>query len=231
MYLTETPQRRNGFHLNKTLWLIASPAYSAMVLRKRRKCLIALIAAAVMLAAIISCVNLYVIGTTKGRIFSHLNAVPQREVGVVMGTDFLRSGGSTNLHFLSRTALAADLYLSHKVSRLLISGNKNNRGYNEVLGIQSVLMQKGVPGSAMVLDFEGNRTWDTVRRARDIYHLRTITVVTDGFHAPRSVFLCQHYGLDALAYCGGPEPFDYWQMRTYAREYLACMKAALDVWF
>jgi len=81
----------------------------------------------------------------------------------------------------------------------------------------------------MVLDFDGDSTWKSVRDAREIYHLQKIIVVTDAFHAPRSVFLCRHFGIDAVAFCCGEEPFGLWSLRYHAREWLARVKAAFQV--
>jgi vancomycin permeability regulator SanA len=69
-------------------------------------------------------INLYIVGSTKARIFNQVSNLPQREFGLVMGTDMLRFNGSTNLHFLNRTEGAAQIYTSGKASHLLISGNK-----------------------------------------------------------------------------------------------------------
>jgi SanA protein len=78
------------------------------------------------------------------------------------------------------------------------------------------------------LDFEGARTWDTLRRAREVYHLQHVLVITDAFHASRAIFLCQHFGIEAIAYCPGHDPLGYWSVRSNVREYLARIKSVLD---
>ena len=147
-----------------------------------------------------------------------------------MGTDLRRPDGSTNIHFLNRTKAAARIYAAGKVKRLIISGNPNNRGFNEVIEIRKILLESGVPSDAMTLDLDGVRTWDSIRTIAKVQQLKTVTVITDGFHAPRCVFLCRHFGIDAIAFCGDREPSGYWMFRSESREYLARVKAVLDVW-
>ena len=97
-----------------------------------------------------------------------------------------------------------------------------------MLEIQKILLAKGVPEDATTLDTEGLRTWESVRHAAEIYHYKTVTVITDGFHAPRSIFICRHFGIDAVAFCGSEEGTSFWSVRSQLREYLARVKAVAD---
>lgn len=175
-------------------------------------------------------INFFVLRSSQGRVFYHPEELPTNAVGLVLGTDLKRPDGSTNIHFLNRTTAAARIFASGKVKRLIISGNPDNRGFNEVLEIQRALLERGVPDEAMLLDVGGLRTWDSIRTVAKVQQLKTVTVVTDGFHAPRSIFLCRHFGIDAVAFCGDREPSSYWLFRVEVREYLARVKAMIDVW-
>jgi SanA protein len=172
--------------------------------------------------------NLYIVGSTKSSIFTHVEQLPGGEVGLVLGTDLLRADGSTNEHFLNRTDAAADAYASGKVKSLILSGSKNNKGFNEVLGMERVLVAKGVPENAMTLDFGGYRTLESARHASQTFHLQKVLIITDDFHAPRSIFLCRHFGVDAVAFVSRKEPMDTWYYKHRVREYFACVKAVID---
>jgi SanA protein len=174
-------------------------------------------------------INLYIVGSTKTCISNQVSSLPQLGFALVMGTDMLRFNGSTNLHFLNRTEGAATIYLSGKVRHLLISGNKDNKGFNEVTGMEEKILSKGIPKDVLILDFDGNTSWESVRRAKEVYHLEKIIVITDAFHAPRAIFLCRHFGIDAVAFCYGKESFGFWSLRYDIREWLACVKAVFQV--
>jgi len=57
-----------------------------------------------------------------GPCFVSVSSVPEREVGLVLGTSKSTRHGRPNLHFDSRIAAAAALYRAGKVHHLLVSG-------------------------------------------------------------------------------------------------------------
>lgn len=188
--------------------------------------------ALLLLGSVLACtvaINIYILREGRGRLLYEVSELPNRDVGLVLGTDLIRPNGTTNLHFLNRTTAAVTAYHAGKVRRLLISGSPNNRGFNEVKEMQKVLVENGVPPEAIELDSGGLRTWDSARNAAKNDHLKTVLVITDGFHAPRSIFLCHHFGMDAVAYCGEKEPASFWLFRCQAREYFARVKAFMDI--
>jgi SanA protein len=177
----------------------------------------------------IAAINLYILHCTKGCIYNEVADVPARDVGLVMGTDLLRFNGSTNLHFFLRSEGAVMLYQSGKAKRLLISGNSDNHGFNEVSGIEKEILARNVPSDALISDYHGNSTWNALKQASEMYHLHQIIIVTDDFHAPRAIYLSRHFGIDAVAFCHGREPFGFWTVRYHSREWLARVKAFIQV--
>lgn len=146
-----------------------------------------------------------------------------------MGTDLLRKDGTTNTHFINRVAAAASVFAAGKVKNIVISGHSDNRGYNEVDGMAQALSELGVPASAMVRDYKGSRTWETAKQAKRHYGLGQVLIVTDGFHASRCVYLFKQEGIDAIAFITGDEQIDYWYFRHRLREYLARVRAVIDI--
>ncbi len=174
-------------------------------------------------------INLWVIASTSGRIFTDLNRVPENDVGLVLGTSKFAGNGLANLHFKARTEAAARLYNAGKVKHLLLSGDNHVKGYDEPADMKEALLKLGVPESAITLDYAGFRTLDSMVRAREIFGLQKVTVITDDFHVNRAVFLGKCYGIDAIAYPSEQVPFDI-AFSTRVREVGARVKAALDVY-
>jgi len=174
-------------------------------------------------------INGFILVTTKSCLYRDVQQLPARENGLLLGTDALRRDGTTNVHFVNRVNSAVLVLKLGKIKHLIISGDRNNRGFNEVQGMQRELIAHGVSKDVLTLDFEGFRTWESARRAREVYHLNRIVVITDEVHAPRSVFLCRHFGMDAVAFCGRSEPNSWWAWRYRFRECLARVKAVMDL--
>ena len=56
----------------------------------------------------------------------------------------------------------------------------------------------GVPDDAIVLDYAGRRTYDSCYRARAIFGVTQAILVTQAFHLPRAIYLCNMLGVDGV---------------------------------
>lgn len=173
--------------------------------------------------------NWWVIRSTTSLVFQESSTLPEREVGLVLGTSRVTAGGYANLHFETRMNAAAELFRSVKVRHLLVSGDNHRVGYDEPTDMKNALMARGVPADAITLDYAGFRTLDSVTRAKEVFGLSQVTIISDRFHNYRAVFLAQHAGLDAIAYCAKPVPLKF-QTKSNIRESIARPKAVLDLY-
>ena len=86
-----------------------------------------------------------------------------------------------------------------------------------------------VPESAIVLDYAGRRTYDSCARARAVFRLDDAILVTQGFHLPRALYLCEHLGLPDVVGVTADRR-DYRTARwLWVRELFASTRAFLDV--
>lgn len=173
-------------------------------------------------------INWWLINSTAARVFSDVTRLPANDVALVLGTSALTSGGYTNPHFKTRIEAATAAYQQGKVKHLLLSGDNHIQGYDEPSDMQTALLQRGVPASAMTLDYAGFRTLDSVARAKAVFGQTRLTVISDDFHVQRALFLCRVHGIEAVALSAAPVPETY-ARKTIWREYLARIKAVLDV--
>jgi SanA protein len=175
---------------------------------------------------ILAC-NGWMLTANSARIFRSTADVPARDVALVLGTA-PRVGGWKNTFFEARMDAAAQLWLAGKVRHLLVSGDNSRREYDEPTAMRDALIARGIPSLAITLDFAGFRTLDSLVRAREVFVLRTLIIVTDDWHQPRALFLASAAGLDAIGFSSADVP---WNMsaRTRIREWLSRVKAVADV--
>jgi vancomycin permeability regulator SanA len=121
---------------------------------------------------------------------------PQKQVAIVFGAGLTRDGRATRV-LRDRVETAARLYFDGKVTKLLMSGDNSDVDYNEPQAMKEYALHLGVPEDAIVLDYAGRRTYDTCYRARDIFGLEEAILVTQSFHLPRALYLCNQLGVDA----------------------------------
>jgi SanA protein len=195
----------------------------------KKKLKLAAVLALIGVLAVLGC-NLWVVYSGKGKVFDQLAEVPGRPVGLVLGASrTLGDGRYLNPHFQNRIAAAAELYHAGKVQHLLLSGDNSRADYDEPTDMQQALLIRGVPVSAMTRDYAGFRTLDSVVRAKEVFGVTQLIVVSGAFHNYRALFMARHFGLDAVAYNARPVPMRF-SLRTHVREWLARVKAVLDLY-
>lgn len=167
---------------------------------------------------------------SKPRTFS-VDTVPPRRVAIVFGAGLWRDGTPTPV-LRDRVQTAANLYFNGKVEKLLMSGDNRVVEYNEPEAMRQYALSLGVPDEDIVLDYAGRRTYDTCYRARDIFRIDSAILVTQGFHLPRAIYLCNMLGVDGV---GVPADIQYYRKISRAvwtfREVLATIGAINDVMF
>jgi len=193
--------------------------------RHWRKLAVAALGAAV----VVGTLNIWLVKSCSAAVYRDISTLPSHDVGLVLGTIRLLRSGSVNPHFQARIDAAAALYRAGRVKHLLLSGDNHRRGYDEPTDMKEALLAKGVPESAMTLDYAGFRTLDSVVRAKKVFGQTKLTLITDDFHAPRAVFLSRHSGIDAVAFSAEPVSMNR-SIRSRVRELAARVKAVLDVY-
>jgi len=155
--------------------------------------------------------------------------VPTHSVAIVFGAGLTRSGTASAV-LRDRVRTAAELYFAGKVSKLLMSGDNSTVEYNEPAAMRDYALSLGIPGEDIVLDYAGRRTYDTCYRAREIFGLEQAILVTQDFHMPRALYLCNNLGVDAVGVVA--ENFSYRRVSLLfwnARELAATVTALIDV--
>jgi len=143
--------------------------------------------------------------------------VPARQVAIVFGAGLWRDGSPTPV-LRDRVATAADLYFAGKVEKLLMSGGNPSVYYNEPGAMRSYALALGVPDEAIVLDYAGDRTYDTCYRSRHIFGLQEAILVTQSFHLPRALYTCNALGVRAVGVSADRRQYHpysraFWNMR------------------
>ena len=193
-------------------------------LRKMWIALLALLVAGVT-APLILCVAVH--ARASGRIYTDIGSVPLAPVALVLGAG-LWADGSPTPALRDRVATAVDLYRAGKVKKLLMTGDNRRADYNEPAAMRTIALQLGVPAEDIVLDYAGRRTYDSCYRAKEIFEVKQVIVVTQRFHLDRSLFLCDAMGISSVGVVADRRVYQslpWWKLR----EVLATIAAWWDV--
>jgi len=166
---------------------------------------------------------------SSGRLYDCTADIPHREVGLVLGCSRRLGSGDPNPFFDSRVHAAAELFRAGKVDYLLVSGDNHTKGYDEATAMRDALLQAGIPDDRIYSDCAGFRTLDSMVRARDVFGLKQVTVISQEFHNQRAIFLASHENLDTIGY--NAQDVDLGDVSgAHKRETLARIKAVMDIY-
>ena len=166
---------------------------------------------------------------TGGRLFDDVSAVPQTKVGLVFGTTD-RVNGNENPYFRYRIDAAVRVWKAGKLETLIVSGDNRSRYYNEPEKMKQDLVERGIPADRIVCDYAGLRTFDSVVRAKEIFGVTSILVISQRFQNERAIYIAKANGIDAYGF-NSQDVESHVGMKTKIREVGARVKMWLDVNF
>jgi SanA protein len=196
-------------------------------LRRLRTAVVLLVIAFV---TVVAYANITAVWASRGRIFSEVSQIPATKVGLVFGTTD-RVGGRENLYFRYRIEAAAEAFNAGKVETLIVSGdNRSSRYYNEPEKMRQALVARGIPADRIVDDDDGIRTLDSVIRAKEIYGVDTMLLISQRFQIERAIYLAKAHGINAYGF-EARDVESQAGLKTRIREIGARVKMWLDVNF
>jgi len=179
--------------------------------------------------AVLAIARLITAINSRGRIYENAADVPQARAAVVFGAGLYRDGSPTPV-LRDRVEAASELYFQGKVEKILMSGDNRFENYDEPTAMHDYAIELGVPEEDIVRDYAGRSTYDTCYRANAIFGLDAAILVTQEFHLPRAIYLCDQLGVKST---GLSADLRYYLKRSRTfwniRETLATVTALWDV--
>lgn len=181
--------------------------------------------------AIVGLCNLIVIQSARGRTYSDIEKISYNKVGLVLGTTPKLINGNDNYYYKCRMQATADLYFAGKISYIIASGDNHIKEYNEPECMLNSLVALGVPDTVIYLDYAGFRTFDSMVRAKKVFGQDSITVISQHWHNQRAIYVARKQGIDIVGFDAKDAIVRKAYIKNHAREFLAKVKAVVDVWF
>lgn len=156
--------------------------------------------------------------------------VPAKDIAIVFGAGLRRDGYPTSV-LADRVRVASALYKDGKVSKLFVSGSTRVPSYDEPAAMKDLAIQLGVPQEDIIVDPHGFRTYDTCYRAKHAFNFDEAILVSQTFHLPRALGICEAIGLSAEGVASDLSPYSPRAIRFWnLREIPAAIVALWDVY-
>ena len=88
-----------------------------------------------------------------------------------------------------------NLYNKKIAPKIIVSGDHARQEYNEVQVMKDFLIKKGIPSKDIFMDHAGFSSYDSIYRARDIFKVKKLVIITQKYHLYRSLYIAKKLNL------------------------------------
>ncbi len=192
--------------------------------RKRLRTILKILA--VLAAAAILCaagINAAMVAKTGSRI-TDPEGVTMRDADciLVLGAG-VRADGTPSHMLTDRLIVGIKLYRQGAAPKLLMSGDHGQPEYDEVNTMKAYAVAEGIPAEDVFMDHAGFSTYESMIRARDVFGVKKLVIVTQKYHLYRALWLADALGLEAVGVSADLRTYIGQSMRD-TREVLARCK-------
>jgi len=182
-----------------------------------------------LIIAIIYRANYLINKAAVGKLYSRVEDIPYRKVGLLLGTGKYVRKKIVNIYYKNRIEAAIALFNAGKIDSIIISGDNSRKDYNEPGMMKNDLTKAGIDGEKIYMDYAGFRTFDSIIRLKEIFEQTSATIISQPFHNARALYIAEREGIDAIAY--NAKDFSYvLGIRVHIREKFARVKVFIDYW-
>lgn len=172
-------------------------------------------------AAVLLGINAHVKGRTAERILSPAEAAALSDVDCVLVLGcFVQENGVPSDMLADRLRRGVELYENGAAPKLLMSGDHGRSDYDEVAAMKQYAVDAGVASENVFMDHAGFSTYESLYRARDVFAVKRLIIVTQKYHLYRALYIAEELGLEA---CGVASDYHSYRGQSYRdiREILA----------
>ena len=135
----------------------------------------------------------------------------------------VRSDGTPSLMLSDRLDLGIELYNIGAAPKLLMSGDHGQVEYNEVSAMKQYATDTGIASEDIFMDHAGFSTYESIYRAKEIFGVEKIIIVSQEYHLYRALYIADNLGLEAYGVAAEGQNYAGQSMRDF-REVLARAK-------
>lgn len=165
----------------------------------------------------------------KPFIYTSVKDIPPKRSALVLGCSKYLRGDRINYFYKYRIEATVKLWRAGKIKAIVVSGDNGHKGYDEPTQMRDDLVKAGIPARYIQLDYAGFRTLDSIVRAEAIFDLEDYILVSQRFHLERAIFIAHEKKQKVIGFIAKGFSNTIWAKRMRRREFLARIKAWLDL--
>jgi len=170
----------------------------------------------------VSAINITMCSAGSKRLRTEADTFEKADCIMVLGCQ-VKADGSLSHMLEDRLKRGVALYKAGAAPKLLMSGDHGQVSYNEVAAMKQYAIDQGVPSEDIFMDHAGFSTYESVYRARDIFQVERIIIVSQEYHLYRALHVAQALGLESWGVASDYRTYSGQSVRDI-REVLARVK-------
>lgn len=161
-----------------------------------KRMIIILIILGIISGLIVLIINSYVKSFAKTNMIEDIsNSNKNIDAIVVLGCQ-VKEDGSLSLMLKDRLDKAIELYKNDIASKIIVSGDHGTEEYDEVNAMKKYLIENDIKSEDIFMDHAGFSTYETMYRAKYIFEVEKVIVVTQEYHLYRAVYIGNKLGIE-----------------------------------
>ncbi len=150
----------------------------------------------ILMIAIFS-LNIYVVNNTKNEIVKEENVsnIDGVDCILILGAGIWGDKPSPMLEDRLKEGIV--LYKQGTTKKIIMSGDHSREDYDEVKIMKEYAESEGVPSEDIFMDHAGFSSYDSVYRAKEIFGVQKMIIVTQKYHLYRSLYIAKKLGIEA----------------------------------
>jgi len=171
-------------------------------------------------------VNFYVISFSFDDYYTSLSDIKENNLTwIVFWASIIDNKIPSNI-LKDRLNSAYEWYNNSIIDKIIVSGDSQNRNYNESDVMRQYLVDKWVSENDIVVDYYWLDTYDAIYRAKNVFWETDLVLFTQDFHLKRAIYISNRLWIET-----------YWfetSIQNYKKDYnirevLARVKAFLEI--
>ena len=158
-------------------------------------------------------VNYYVVLTNKDKIITMEEAKKIDDIDCILDN-------KPRPMLEDRILTGIELYNNNVSKKIIMSGDHMQDDYDEVNVMKTYAINEGVPSNDIFMDHAGISTYDSLYRAKEIFEVKKVVIVTQKYHLYRALYIAKNLGIEAYGVSSNLRNYPG-QLKREIREVLA----------
>ena len=175
-------------------------------------------------------INAYVKSSVKDRILSPEDAAKLTDVDciLVLGCHVRENGVPSDM-LNDRLQRGVELFQLGAAPKLLMSGDHGKINYDEVDAMKQFAVDSGIDTVDIFMDHAGFSTYESIYRAKEIFGVKKIIIVTQTYHLYRAMYIAEQFGIEAYGVhadyrnYSGQQAMDFREVLARVKDFGMCI--------